>query len=931
MDSANQTRAAVGRALLLLAAGMAAGMLPGRAAMAAAAESPRQRVSIDDDWRFVKGDPAGVTEELTYPRVPGGRRGAAGGGGEADGAAKPSPMSGIAAYILPTGDPFIADPSKRYKRPEGNYGGDVPYVAPTFDDSGWRKLDLPHDFGIEGPFIPNGDGATGKLPYFGVAWYRKQLDIPARDAGKEIFLDVDGAMSYATVWCNGQIVGGWPYGYASWRLDLTPYIKPGAANTLAIRLDNPPNSSRWYPGGGIYRHVWLTKTSPLHVGHWGTFLTTPQVSAASSAVALKVTVDNDSKADAAVSVSTDIFALDAEGKRTGAAVASLPKADASIPAGKSATVETHGTVAPAKLWSPNAPNRYVAVTTVRQNDAVVDTYETPFGIRKITYDPDQGLFVNGEHYKLNGTCNHHDLGALGTALNVRALQRQLQMLRDMGCNALRTSHNPPAPELLEFADQMGFLVLDEMFDTWGRNKTPNDYGGGNLFNMWHEQDARAQIRRDRNHPSVVMWSIGNEIAEQSQGAKSANGKALSEIAHSEDPTRFISAACNNANSMNNGFNTLLDAMGFNYKPDNYIPFHEKFPKQFFFATESASTISSRGEYFFPVIGPGFGAISYGSKGGQRRGRGPVDGVDYNSRDDATRQVSSYDLYYPRWASSPDHEFFGQDHSPACAGEFVWTGWDYIGEPTPFDSRSSYFGIIDLAGFPKDRYYLYQAHWRPDLPMAHILPHWNWPDRVGKVTPVHVDTSGDEAELFLNGKSLGRKKKVFEGVNGPDGKPLVVNGITVNGQPAYRIRWDDVVYEPGELKVVAYKDGKEWATDTVRTTGPAAQLQLKPDRATIAGDGHDLSFVTLTVADKDGRRVPVASNQITFEISGPGEIVASDNGDATDMNIFSNPQRKAFNGLALAIVKAKRGQTGEITLTAKSDGLTTASTTIHLEQ
>jgi len=655
---------------------------------------------------------------------------------------------------------------------------------------------------------------------------------------------------------------------------------------------------------------------------------------------LKVAVDNDSKADATVSVATEIFALDADGKRTGAAVATLTPADAPIAAGKSATVETKGTVANAKLWSPTTPNRYVAVTTVTQNGAVVDTYETFFGIRTIKYDPDRGLFINGEHYKLNGVCDHHDLGALGTAVNLRALQRQLQMLREMGCNAIRTSHNPPAPELLDFADQMGFMVLDEMFDTWGRTKSDNDYGGGNLFNMWHEQDARALIRRDRNHPSVVMWSIGNEIAEQGQGANSANGKALSAIAHSEDPTRFISAACNDPNAMYNGFNKLLDAMGFNYKPDNYIPFHQKFPKQFFFATETASTISSRGEYFFPVVRPGFGAVSNGPRGGRGRrgatgpaagrGRGPADGVDYNSRDNATRQMSSYDLYYPEWASSPDHEFFGQDHSAACAGEFVWTGWDYIGEPTPFNSRSSYFGIIDLAGFPKDRYYLYQAHWRPELPMAHILPHWNWPERVGQVTPVHVYTSGDEAELFLNGKSLGRKKKIFEGVNGDNGQTFVVNGITVNGQAAYRIRWDDVVYEPGELKVVAYKDGKEWATDTIKTTGAATKLLLKPDRATIAGDGHDLSFVTLKVADKEGLTVPRAMSPITFEISGPGEIVATDNGDPTDMNIFSSPQRKAFSGLALAIVKAKRGQAGMITLTAKSEGLESATTTINLK-
>jgi beta-galactosidase len=886
----------------------------------------RKRISINDDWRFTKGDPEGITADLTYPRARRER------GVDAN-TPQPSPTSGIAAYILPTGNAFIADPAKRYTRPEGNYGGDIPYVSLSFDDSSWRQLDLPHDFGIEGPFRPNGDAGTGKLPYYGVAWYRKHLSLTASDAGKRILLDVDGSMSYTTVWCNGQIVGGWPYGYSSWRLDLTPYVKPGRDNVLAFRLDNPARSSRWYPGGGIYRNVWLTKTSPVHVGHWGTFITTPEVSAASSTVSLKVTVDNDSKTDATVTVSTEIFALDTESEQTGNVVISLPAVRASIRAGKSETVEAKGTITHPSLWSPKTPNRYVAVTTVKQNGAVVDTYETPFGIRTVKYDPNEGLFVNGEHYKLNGTCNHHDLGALGTAVNVRALQRQLQMLRDMGCNALRTSHNPPAPELLDFADQRGFLVLDEMFDTWGRTKTPNDYGDGNLFDVWHEQDARTLLRRDRNHPSVIMWSIGNEVAEQGQGANSANAKELAAIVHSEDPTRPVTSACNGAEAASNGFSTLLDSMGFNYKPDNYIPFHERFPQQFFFSTESASTISSRGEYFFPVVQPGFGAISTGTRRGFgfRRGggsRGPVDGNDFNSRDDATRQMSSYDLYYPAWASSPDHEFFGQDHSAACAGEFVWTGWDYIGEPTPFNSRSSYFGIIDLAGFPKDRYYLYQAHWRPELPMAHILPHWNWPQRVGQVTPVHVYTSGDEAELFLNGKSLGRKKKIFEDVNAPDGRPLVVNGITVNGQPAYRIRWDDVVYEPGELKVVAYKDGKEWATDTVRTTGPAVKLLLEPDRATIAGDGHDLAFVTCTVADKDGLMVPRSENPIAFEISGPGEIVATDNGDATDMTIFSCHERKAFNGLALAIVKAKRGKTGEITLTAKSEGLTMASTTIH---
>lgn len=877
------------------------------------------RVSINDDWRFIKGDPEGITNNLAYPRAP---RTGRGRGGASTNPPAPAfnPATGIAEYILPTGDGFIADPTKRYPKPAGNYGGDIPYVSPSFDDRSWRQLDLPHDFAIEGPFIPPGkpgsDGAMGRLPFYGVAWYRKHLSIPAADAGKQIYLDLDGAMSYATVWCNGQIVGGWPYGYSSWRVDLTPVIKPGGDNVIAIRLDNPANSSRWYPGAGIYRNVWLTKSPPVHVGQWGTYITTPEVSSNSATVNIKTDSENNSKADASVTVTTAIYPVDASGQinRTKPPVASIA-GEVAIKAGEKATTSQSIQLPNPKLWSPKSPTLYDAVTTLSQNGKVVDTYETRFGIRTIKYDPNAGLFVNGEHFKLNGVCDHHDMGALGTAVNFRALQRQLEILRDMGCNAIRTSHNPPAPELLDLADQMGFMVLDEAFDTWMQNKRGNDYGGGNLFNVWHEQDLRALIRRDRNHPSIVMWSIGNEIAEQSQGANSAIAKELAAIVHSEDPTRPVTAACSDGRAMDNGFSTILDAMGFNYKPDNYVRFHQRFTNQFFFATETSSTISSRGEYFFPVTGSPFGVVNGRGRGGQPNG----------SQDDTNHQMSSYDLYHPGWASSPEHEFFGQDHSPAVAGEFVWTGFDYIGEPTPWGnandpSRSSYFGIIDLAGFPKDRFYLYQAHWRPDFPMAHILPHWNWPERIGQVTPVHVYTSGDEAELFLNGKSLGRKKKIFETPDNP----------RLNGQPAYRIRWDDVKYEPGELKVVAYKDGKPWATDTVKTTGKASRLELKPDRSTIAGDGHDISFVTLTVEDKNSLPVPRSKNLVHFSIKGPGEIVATDNGDATDLTSFQAPDRKAFNGLALAIVKAKRGQTGTITVTATSEGLKSASTAIKLK-
>jgi beta-galactosidase len=836
-------------------------------------------VALNDAWRFTKDDPDVDTSSLAYA------------------AARP--------WVLPTGNDFVADPGERAARPSENLGGGVPYVAADFDDSSWQSVDLPHDYAIEGPYTNSISGSMGHLPSIGVAWYRKALNVAESDATKSFFLDIDGAMSFSMVWINGQFAGGWPYGYASYRVDLTPHVDVGD-NVIAIRLDNPvpadsvwsSGSSRWYPGAGIYRNVWLVTTEPVHVSQWGTFVTTPDVSSASASVNINVSVDNDSGQDATVGIATDIFEVDQAGARAGAAVASIPSASLTIPAASTASSDTGGSIPNPRLWGTpptQVPNLYEAVTTVSLNDVVVDVYETRFGVRTIEFDPDAGFFLNGEHVKMNGVCNHHDLGALGAAFNYRAAERQLEILAEMGSNAVRTAHNPPAPELLELADRMGILVMDEAFDVWAEGKAALDHHL--FFPEWYEQDLRALLRRDRNHPSVVMWSIGNELVEQNDAtAGPALAGELNGISHEEDPTRPTVAGMNSANA-DSPFPAPIDSVGLNYQgtgvrdgPPEYPDFHSAFPEKFIVGTETTDAYSSRGVYTFPVASAE-GEPAAGSSG----------------VDEATQQVSSYDLYHADWSYVPDAEFRSQDMYGFVGGEFVWTGFDYLGEPSPFDSsRSSYSGIVDLAGFKKDRFYLYQAYWRPDHPMVHILPHWTWPERTGQITPVHVYTSGDEAELFLNGTSLGRKAKQ---------------------QYEYRLRWDDVVYESGELGVVAYKDGEEWATATVLTVGDPSQLVLSPDRAAIAADGRDLSFVTLIVADSDDRMVPRAMNPIGFQVSGPGEIVATDNGDPTDRTVFSSSTRNAFNGMALAIVRALPGQTGEIILTATSQGLTQATTTI----
>ena len=844
----------------------------------------RERLSFNDGWSFTKDDPAGTGNQLDYDKL------------------KP--------WLLPSAAPFTRGNSNvaNAKRPAGNVGAEVAYTQSIFDDSGWRKVTLPHDWAIEGPFKQEYPGETGKLKWWGAAWYRKHFTLPAADAGKQIYLDVDGAMSYASVWVNGQFAGGWPYGYASFRVDLTPFVKPGVENVIAIRLDSPEESSRWYPGSGLYRNVWLVKTEKVHVGQWGPQISTSVSNDGVAFVTVRVPLENYNSTEAICSTRTEFFELDSNGKRASRVDVRLlpqkPSLGRTQPLGSMQSWQHDSyRIEKPKLWGINSTHRYLAVTTLSVDGKDADVVDTPFGIRSFEFTKDNGFLLNGERVPLNGVCNHHDLGALGAAINVRALERQLEILKAMGCNAIRTSHNPPAPELLDLCDRMGFVVMDEAFDMWAAKKKRNDYHL--LYPDWHEADVRALVRRDRNHPSIVFWSIGNEIPEQSNTNRFHVARELASLVREEDPTRPITAGCNHVVAGYNGFQNIVDVFGFNYKPGQYPKVREVNPNIPLFSSESSSCVSSSGEYFFPVS-------------------------DDKSKGRQDWQMSSYDLYAPPWAMPPDTEFKGQDENPFVAGEFVWTGFDYLGEPTPYNadlsnlqnysdpadkaraetelqamgkirtpSRSSYFGIVDLAGFPKDRYYIYQARWRPDFPMAHILPHWNWPERVGQVTPVFAYTSGDAAELFLNGQSLGRKAK---------------------SKLEYRLRWDDVVYQPGELKVVAYKSGKKWATDVMKTTGPAAKLALMPDREKISADGKDLSFVTVKVADKDGLLVPRSKNHLTFKVSGPGEIVATDNGDATSFESFQAPTRKAFNGLALVIVRAKAGEPGEITLTAEADGL-----------
>jgi beta-galactosidase len=761
--------------------------------------------------------------------------------------------------------------------------GSFPNAAEaTFNDTRWETVTVPHDWAISGPFDKEIDkqvtaitqnnetkasektGRTGSLPYIGEAWYRKKLSLPALKSSQKVLLQIDGAMSEPRVYLNGKLVGQWNYGYNYFYIDITNDLK-ATDNVLAIHLKNMPKSSRWYPGAGLYRNVHLIIKEEKSIDQWGITITTPIVKKEFAKVNVKTKLTGKG-----LRLVTQI--LDSLGKQV-----AIDTAKNSFGNETDQNIEINNP----NLWSPERPYLYTAVCSVYEGTVLKDVVKTRLGIRSISFSASTGFSLNGQVRKFKGVCLHHDLGPLGTAINTAALRRQLTILKEMGCNAIRSSHNMPSPEQLELCDEMGFMFLAESFDEWAKAKVENGYHL--YFNTDAEKDIVNLVKATKNHPCIVMWSSGNEVPDQfgAEGVKRA--KWLQEIFHREDPTRPVTVGMDQVKAtMQSGFGALMDIPGLNYRVHLYEEANKVFPQGFILGSETASTVSSRGIYKFPV----------------------VKGFDKQYPD---FQSSSYDLEYCSWSNVPDDDFVMQDDKPWVIGEFVWTGFDYLGEPTPYDtswpSRSSYFGISDLAGLPKDRYYLYRSRWNKTEPTLHLLPHWNWEGREGQTTPVFVYTSYDSAELFLNGKSLGVRKKDKS-----------------SPQNRYRLMWMDVKYEPGTLKVVALDgNGKPVAEEKVTTAGKAYKIVLTPDRKQIRADGKDLSFVTVSVVDKDGIPCPTVTNALTFEVKGAGIFKAVCNGDATSLESFVKPTMKLFSGKLVVVVQSGKKE-GAIQLSVKGKGM-----------
>ena len=790
----------------------------------------------------------------------------------------------------------------------------VEFSTVGYDDAKWQNVTVPHDWAIYGPFSPHNDrqfvaieqdgqkeaishaGRTGGLPFVGPGWYRLDFEVPSFETGKKATLIFDGAMSHARVYINGKEAGYWPYGYNSFYVDATPYLKAGQPNELAVRLENYEESSRWYPGAGIYRNVHLVMTEGAHVPTWGTQVTTPVVKEKYAKVHLETKWEMPAgKKITDYRIVTEI--LNPEGKM----VSSDERPGDVLEEGM--FVQDFVVHTPA-LWSPESPMLYKAVSKVYEGNELIDEYTTRFGIRTIEIIPDKGFFLNGKLTKFQGVCNHHDLGPLGAAVNDAAIRRQIRIMKDMGANAIRTSHNMPAPELVAACDEMGMMLMLDSFDEWKRPKVKNGYN--KEFDEWVEKDLMNLLHQFRNNPSVVMWCIGNEVPDQWKGITLA--RMMQDICHREDPTRPVTQGMDKvAMVIKNNVAATMDVAGFNYRSHLYQDAYDVLPQQIVLGSETASTVSSRGVYKFPV---------------ERKAMAMYD----------DHQSSSYDLEYCDWSNLPEDDWLWHDDKPWSIGEFVWTGFDYLGEPTPYysnwPSHSSLFGIVDLAGLPKDRFYLYRSHWNKTDETLHILPHWTWPGREGQVTPVFVYTNYPSAELFINGKSQGKRTKDMSVTieNSKDSTSLA----QLKRQQRYRLMWMDTKYEPGTVKVVAYNEkGEAVAEKEIRTAGKPHHIELVADRQQIAADGRDLSFITVKVVDKDGNLCPDAQHSIKYTVKGAGFYRAGANGDPVSLELFHQPQMKVFNGMMTAVVQ-NNGKPGEITLTASGRGLKSAKIVVKCE-
>lgn len=894
-----------------------------------------------------------------------------------------------------------------------------------FDDADWQSVRLPHDWAIAGPFNPDEHGYAGKLPWQGVGWYRKTFALDAADADKRVYLDFDGVMAFPKVYVNGQLAGQWDYGYVPFRVDATPYVKFGQDNLIAVEVDTRRQGTRWYPGAGIYRTVTLTLCDPVHLGHWATFVTTPQVTDETATVRIETVVQN--LRDGAEDATVRFRILDPDERLL--AVSTHPR---TISANDSIALAHELTVNRPRRWDIDDPQRYTLVAQVYADGKEIDSEQIHFGIRTFEFTADDGFHLNGRRVQIHGVNLHHDHGPLGAAFYRRAMERQLEIMRDIGVNFIRTSHNPPASELLDLCDRMGFLVWNEAFDKWDHTAGRRD--GQPPLREYSRRQIRNFVMRDRNHPSVVVWSIGNEInnyPSNTEGKTPERVRYMRDFVLDYDPTRPVGIGCHIPATANQPILDAMDLTGWNYAR-RYEIYRRRYPDKPIVYSESASTLSTRGFYDLPL---------------------PTVKTDYSDQ----LQVCSYDLNAAPWSDIPDVEFALMERDGFVAGEMVWTGFDYLGEPTPFDrqARSSYFGIVDLCGIPKDRYYLYRSYWRPDVTTVHILPHWNWPDRIGQTVPVFVYTNGDEAELFLNGKSLGRRAKgqrpkrpenyaqsataavsSFQAENpaeamldgnsqtrwcaaseqtgewlrvdlgqvrpirylalefereakhygysvavSQDGrqwrsvvsKPASdqprwggsrevfhsvqeqarylrleftelrdrtwasIRTLGVYSEPVesdyyaptydYRLRWNEVTYEPGELKAVAYKNGQHIGQAVMRTAGEPAQIRLTPDRHNLAADGHDLSYILVEAYDENGVPCPLADNLIQFDIDGPAEIAGVGNGNPLSIEPFQADYRKLFYGKAMLILRSVEGRAGSIQVIARSDGLPAGRTVL----